>query len=213
MKEGKVTRIRNILLSSIGLRLTDKAAKFSEKDINARILTPFCTMDIAYGIWQDTLKDIEPKGELKAISDVIKRIWSTKIYGKKSFFYKKMNQDDIYTLSEYSDMLNENIKKDLFYMNMRIQAKCMALEKDRRCAYVNLLLIAHLLSTASESLKAEWGVNYKFLEQLNQQLDRFTTIYVKGYEKETSFSLLGDKELLKMSENMYRKIISFDYAS
>jgi hypothetical protein len=69
------------------------------------------------------------------------------------------------------------------------------------------------LSTAHESLKAEWGVNYKFLEQLNKQLDRFTTIYIKGYEKETSFSLLGDKELMKMSENMYRKIISFDYAS
>ena len=211
MKEA--TKLRNALMKTLCLKADmTNATAGAEDSVNTRIISPICIMDIAYGIWQENVLPVmNPQGEVKACADVIKRIWSTSIYGKKSLFYMNLNDDGIYQLSNYSDELAATIKSDLQYLYFHFLSKFMCIEDTEvRCVFAKLLLIETILSISQQHLR-RLCVEYKPLDKLNDKYATLCSIYLASHSEQPAMDFENDKELVGMLQRISDKVLKKVY--
>ena len=155
---NKATEVRNKIL--IGLPL--KVNPMCEDDVvNTRIFSPICVVDIAYGIWQnDVLKSSYLQHKNKVLAKDITRKWSAWVYNEKGAFYKNLNTDDVYIISEFSDQLQNDMQQELNSLYISIEKKMPHVVKGYRDLLTAIYVVSVLLNACLDNMLVDWHVQH-----------------------------------------------------
>lgn len=170
----KETEIVAKFVKSIGFHKRE-GIKVSEDEFNARILAPICLIDVAYGILQDKVfKAYQYRQKCKQLMREILNIFADHIYHCKGTLYGALNTDEVYYLSEYSEMQAELIKDDVDRLYWQLSDYCHDMEdfkqRDIQC---NLMVAATLLYMVDNLMQIDWLANYGRLKVLTKKVAQF----------------------------------------
>ena len=172
--KDKETEIVAKFVKSIGFQRREDI-KVSEDEFNSRILAPICLIDVAYGILQDKVFKAYPhKQKCKQLMGEILKIFSTYIYHCKGTLYRALNTDEVYYLSEYSEMQAELIEKDVELLYWQLNDYCHDMQdfkqRDIQC---NLMVAVTLLYIVDHLMQIDWLANYGRLKVLTKKIAQF----------------------------------------
>ena len=207
---NKATIIRNKLCKSIYGRTPPYRDEANEAMLNTIMLSPYCLIDIAYGIWQSAINGVEFNDKLKEVVDSIRLRWSNNIYSEKGF-YSWLNQNDIYELSEYSDKLSRHIDKDIKCLYNNIYSSLGFMQNKHRELCTNLWVVANLLNITKEKFYKDWHINYAPFNILIEDIGKLESAYINHYygEKEITFR----STLTKVIKGIDEKLNKIKYES
>ena len=155
---NRATEIRNKIVSGIFFKPN---SEYAEDVINTRIFSPICIVDIAYGIWQDdVLKSNYLQHRNKVIAKDITRLWSKMVYDEEGAFYKNLDTDDVYEVSEYSDQLKESLQQELDFLYLSIERKMPHVAKGYRNLLTAIYVVSVLLNACLSNMELDWHVKH-----------------------------------------------------
>lgn len=155
---NKATEIRNKIVNGLSFRTNPN---FAEDVINTRIFSPVCVVDIAYGIWQESvLKSRYLQHKNKVLAKEITRKWSAWVYNEKGAFYHNLNTDDVYEISVYSDQLKEDMKQELDFLYLSIERKLTHVAKGHRDLLTAIYVVSVLLNACLHNMELDWRIKH-----------------------------------------------------
>lgn len=208
---NKATVIRNKFCKNIYGGTPKECDEANEDVINTHMLSPYCLMDVAYGMWQDLVKIAEFDEENVNDLNEIKLMWSNDIYGLGNTFFRGLSDNDIYELSEYSDKLERHLRKDIKCLYNNIYSSLNFMQDEHRNIYTIFWVIDALLNVSISRFKNDWNITFKSLELLNDKIAQLSSAYLYQYYKDKK---IGFKDsLYKILEDIHKKVISIKYES
>lgn len=155
---NRATEIRNKIVSGIFFKPN---TEYEEDVINTRIFSPICVIDVAYGIWQeDILKSNYLQHRNKVMAKNITRLWSEMVYNGKGAFYKNLDTDDVYEVSEYSDQLKESLQQELDFLHLSIERKIPHVAKGYRNLLTAIYVVSVLLNACLVNMELDWHIKH-----------------------------------------------------
>ena len=169
---NKATEIRNKILSGLSFKINPA---HSEEVINTRIFSPVCVVDIAYGIWQkDILKSRYLQHKNKVLAKEITRMWSALVYSEKGAFYRNLDTDDVYTMSVFSDQLEEEMQLELNSLYISIEKKLTHVAKGHRDLLTSIYVVSVLLNACLSNMLLDWRVQHDGIGRvINKVIDLY----------------------------------------
>lgn len=208
---NKATIIRNKFFTALYGNKPNESSKEKEDAINTNILSAYCIMDVAYGIWQELIKKVQFTNECEDIVNEIKLIWSNDIYSKKNVFYKDLTDNEIYELSEYSDKLAKHIQRDIRCLYNNAYSIVGFLEERERDAYSQLFVISLILTVSMCKFKEDWKLTFIPLEHLYNKITMLTDAYIAQHNENAVIQF--KESIYKVIDNIYKKINNIRYES
>lgn len=207
--------IRDKILAYALRRAVSKEAieKYGEETINRRILAPLCIIDIAYGIYQDDIADIQLKQECKVLRKRVFKLFSEGIFNRKGAIYGALTEDEICYLSDYSDKISEAIKGDLQKLYYYLQAKTMDMPTTQRHILCQILIMETVLLVAQSNMHFDWNCKYPILDNAISALFRLAQMYRNKClgSKDTDLSFTDkDTDFINSVKIIHNKIYSVE---
>lgn len=208
---NKATVIRNKFCKNIYGCVPKECNEVNEDVINTHILSPYCLMDVAYGMWQELIKGIELNEENIPFLEEIKLIWSNDIYGSKNVFFRGLSDNDIYELSEYSDKLERHLRKDIKCLYNNLYSSFGFLDDRKRDAYTKFWVIDTLLNVSLSRFDNDWNITFKNLKLISDKISKLSSAYLYQYYGDNKVIL--KESIYKVIEDIHKKVISIKYKS
>lgn len=207
--------IRDKILDYALRRAVSKEAieKYGEETINRRILAPLCIIDIAYGIYQDEIADLQLKQECKVLRKRVFRLFSEGIFNRKGAIYGALTEDEICYLSDHSDKLNNAIKGDLQKLYYSLQSKTMDMPTEQRHILCHILVMETVLLVAQSNMHFYWNCKYPILDNAISALFRLAQMYRNKClgNKDTDLSFTdNDDNFINSVKIIHNKIYSVE---
>ena len=172
---NRATEIRNKIISGT---IFKPSPKYAEDVINTRIFSPICIIDVAYGIWQEdilTSRYLQHRNKVQAKN--ITRFWSAMVYNEKGAFYKNLNTDDVYEVSEYSDQLKESLQQELNFLYLSIERKMPHVVKGYRDLLTAIYVVSVLLNASLVNMELDWHVKHDGVGRvINKVIDLYDDV-------------------------------------
>lgn len=208
---NKATVIRNKFCKNIYGGVPKECDEVNEDVINTHMLSPYCLMDVAYGMWQELIKVAEFNKENKVYLDEIKLMWSNDIYGKNNAFFKGLTDNDIYELSEYSDKLANHLKKNIKCLYNNIYSSLGFMKDKHRIVYTNFWVIDTLLNISISKFDEDWSITFEGLKILSDKISKLGSAYLYQYYENEKITF--KESIYKILEDIHKKVISIKYES
>lgn len=172
---NRATEIRNKIVSGIYFKPNPK---YEEDVINTRIFSPICIIDVAYGIWQeDVLKSNYLQHRNKVLAKEISRMWSAMVYNEEGAFYKNLNDDDVYEVSEYADRLKDSLQQELNFLYISIERKIPHVVKGYRDLLTAIYVVSVLLNASLANMELDWCVKHDGVGRvINKVIDLYDDV-------------------------------------
>lgn len=208
---NKATVIRNKFCKNIYGGVPKECDEVNEDVINTHMLSPYCLMDVAYGMWQDLIKVAEFNEENKVYLDEIKLMWSNDIYGSKNVFFKGLSDNDIYELSEYADKLANHLEKSIKCLYNNIYSSLGFMKDKHREVYTTFWVIDTLLNVSISKFDKDWSITFENLEIINDKISNLGSAYLYQYYENNTITF--KESIYKVIEDIHRKVVSIKYES
>lgn len=155
---NRATEIRNKIISGICFKPNPKC---TEDLINTRVFSPICVIDVAYGVWQeDVLKSNYLQHKNKVLAKEITKRWSAMVYNEKGAFYKNLNTEDVYEVSEYADQLKGSMQQEIDFLYLSIERKLPHVAQGYRNLLTAIYVVSVLLNACLVNMELDWRVKH-----------------------------------------------------
>ena len=208
---NKATVIRNKFCKNIYGSVPKECDEVNEEVLNTHMLSPYCLMDVAYGMWQELIKVAEFNEENKVYLDEIKLMWSNDIYGKNNAFFRGLTDNDIYELSEYSDKLEKHLRKNIQCLYNNIHSSLDFMQDGHRDVYTNFWVIDAMLNVSISKFENDWSIIFENLKILSDKISKLGSAYLYQYYENSKITLRDS--IYKILEEIHKKIINIKYES
>lgn len=204
---NKATEIRNKFLEGILMR-TKPVEGVTEEYLNSRTLLPIATLDVAYGMWQDRVGSLPLKHDLKQQFNRIQKLWSSVIFSTQGVFYKKLDTDDVYYLSELADKIYEDVRNDIDLLQLSLQGKMMEVPIEDRKIICDILATETIILIVHASVEYDWGCRFKTLSIMEKRMHDMADMYLRknlgNNYKDIRFN--DDDDFVQFIKKINRKI-------
>lgn len=172
------TEIRNKFLKGISM-VVKPIEGITEEYLNSRTLLPIATLDIAYGMWQERVGKLPMKNEIKRQYNRIQKMWSTLIFSTQGVFYKALDTDDVYYLSELADKIYDKISNDIDLLQLSLQRKMMDVPIEDRKIICDILATETIVLIVHASVEFDWGCRFKTFSNMEKQMHNMADLYLQ----------------------------------
>lgn len=209
---NKATIIRQKILEGLKFQASPTVA---EDDINTRIFSPICVIDIAYGIWQEgVLKSRYLQHKNKVFAKEITTKWSKWVFNEKGAFYNNIDTDDVYEISVYSDNLKEYIQQELDFLYLSIERKLTHVAKGYRELLVSVYVVSVLLNACLSNMELDWRVKHDGVGRvINMVIDLYDGVRKVATINGTPPSDASQGDVKQIIESINTKMKQIQYAS
>lgn len=209
---NRATEIRNKIMSGIFFKPNPK---YEEDVINTRIFSPICIIDVAYGIWQeDVLKSNYLQHRNKVLAKEITRMWSTMVYNEEGAFYKDLNDDDVYEVSEYADRLKDSLHQELNFLYISIERKIPHVVKGYRDLLTAIYVVSVLLNASLANMELDWHVKHDGVGRvINKVIDLYDNVRKVATVKGDAPKNVKQGDIKEIMESINDKMRKQIYAS
>lgn len=174
------TEIRKKFLKGISM-VVRPIEGITEEYLNSRTLLPIATLDIAYGMWQERVGKLPMKNEIKRQYNRIQKMWSTLIFSTQGVFYKSLNTDDVYYLSELADKIYDKIRNDIDLLQLSLQNKMMEVPIEDRKIICDILATETIVLIVHASVEFDWGCRFKPFSNIERQMHNMADLYLQKH--------------------------------
>ena len=201
------TEIRNKFLKGISM-VIKPVEGVTEEYLNSRTLLPIATLDVAYGMWQERVASLPMKHEIKRQFNRVQKMWSSVVFSTQGVFYKKLNTDDVYYLSELADKIYEDVKNDIDLLQLSLQGKMMEVPIEDRKIICDILATETIILIVHASVEYDWGCRFKTLQIMEKRMHDMADMYLRknlgNNYKDIRFN--DDDDFVQFIKKINRKI-------
>lgn len=205
------TEIRNKFLKGISMVVKPKEG-VTEKYLNSRTLLPIATLDVAYGMWQERIASLPMKHEIKRQFNRVQKMWSSLIFSTQGVFYKELNTDDVYYLSELADKIYDSIKNDIDLLQLSLQGKMMDVPIEDRNIICDILATETIILIVHASVEFDWGCRFKTFANMEKQMHDMADLYLQKNlgKKYRDIRFTDEDDFVQFIKRINRKIYQIE---
>ena len=208
---NKATEIRKKFLKGISM-VVKPVEGVTEDYLNSRTLLPIATLDVAYGMWQERIAPLQMRHEVKRQFNRVQKMWSTLIFSTQGVFYKELDTDDVYYLSELADKIYDSIKNDIDLLQLSLQKKMMDVPIEDRNIICNILATETIILIVHASVEFDWGCRFKTFENMEKQMHNMADLYLQKTlgKKYRDIRFTDDDDFIQFIKRINKKIYQIE---
>lgn len=173
-----LTAVRNKFLRKAGIDMNRVRIDIDEQVLNARVLTPLCAIDMAYGAYQSLDKSFFKQNTKMWYNDIHAKFHA--IFGRHTgIIYSGLTDDEMMLVIDYMEKIEEYVKKDMEILKWQIHGHLMHLPIDERNIAATLILMMTICCYSHDMLDRDLHTNFVELEFIAKRASNIVDAMLK----------------------------------
>jgi len=176
--QSTLTVVRNKFLRKAGIDMSHVRIDIDEQVLNARVLTPICAIDMAYGAFQSLDKSFFKHDTKRYYSDINAKFRT--IFGRGGILYSGLDDDEMMSAIDYMEKIEKCVKKDMEILKWQIHGHLMDLPIRERNIVATLILMMTICCYSHDMLNRDLRTNFIELEYISKKASNAVDAILKN---------------------------------
>lgn len=162
-----LTVVRNKFLLKAGIDIRHVRLDIDEQVLNARVLTPLCAIDMAYGAFQSLDKSFFKHSAKKCYNDIKAKFHT--IFSRNGILYSGLEDEELMSVIDYMEKIDACVKKDMDILKWQIHGHLMDLPMKERNITATIILMMTICCYSHDMLARDLHTDFIELEYISKK--------------------------------------------